>query len=105
MTESRERRLYNRRLCRTRVVFEDEFGEGLFYVYSRDISEGGLSLESSIPVQPGSLLFLSWELPGERKVLRATGKVVRSAGGGVGIQFVELPETMMKPLHHFLESN
>ncbi|MBI4126368.1 MAG: PilZ domain-containing protein [Deltaproteobacteria bacterium] len=105
MTESRERRLYPRRMCRTRVVFEDEFGEGLFYVYSKDVSEGGLSLESSIPVRLGSLLFLSWELPGERRILRATGKVVRSVGGGVGIQFVELPETMMKPLHHFLGSS
>lgn len=104
MTTSRERRLYPRRACRTRVVFEDEFGEGLFYVYSKDVSEGGFSLESLIPVKPGSLLFLSWELPGERKMLRATGKVVRSVGGGVGIQFVELSEAMVKPLHHFLAS-
>lgn len=104
MTTSRERRLYPRRSCRTRVVFEDEFGEGLFYVHSKDISEGGLSLESAIPVRPGSLLFLSWELPGERQMLRATGKVMRSASGEVGIQFVDLPETMAKPLHHFLES-
>ncbi|MBN1282629.1 MAG: PilZ domain-containing protein [Proteobacteria bacterium] len=100
-----EKRLHPRKRCRTRVVFEDEFGEGLFYVYSRDISLGGLFLESDIPVKVGTMLFLSFALPGKVRLMETTGEVVRaSAGGaaGVGIRFVGLPEKSRLAIQKFL---
>ena len=57
-----EKRLYPRKSHRAKVVFEDEFGEGLFYVYSQDVSIGGLFLASDIPVRLGTMMFLSFSI-------------------------------------------
>ena len=53
--EPQERRLHPRREYRTRIVFEDEFGDGLFYVNSADISMGGIFLASDVPLRLGTL--------------------------------------------------
>ncbi|HPW44945.1 MAG TPA: PilZ domain-containing protein [bacterium] len=109
LTKIAEKRIHQRRPHRTQVVFEDEFGEGLFYVYSMDISMGGLFLESDIPLKIGTMLFLSFALPGHRRPVRVTGKVVRRSegrggrGGGLGISFLGLSELAMKRLWAFLK--
>ncbi len=102
-----ERRLHPRREHRTRVIFEDEFGDGLFYVWSEDFSIGGLFLASEIPVRVGTLLFLSFVLPGHKRPIRVTGEVVRRIVGasiGMGIRFVGLSELARKRLESFLFS-
>ena len=99
----RERRLHPRREFRTKVVFEDESGEGLFYVWSEDFSEGGVFLASVIPVKVGTLLFLSFVLTGHKRPVRVTGEVVRIAGTkGMGIRFVGLSDLARKRLEDFL---
>jgi uncharacterized protein (TIGR02266 family) len=103
-----ERRVHPRRSLRTRVVFEDEFGDGLFYVYSEDVSLGGIFLASDIPVRLGTLLFLSFVLPGHRRPIRVIGEVVRRQAtaaapeGGMGIRFVGLSELARRRLEDFL---
>ena len=98
-----DRRLHPRRAHRTQVVFEDEFGDGLFYVWSEDFSIGGLFLASEIPVKIGTLLFLSFVLPGYKRPVRVTGEVVRrAAGGGMGVRFVGLSELARERLEAFL---
>jgi len=100
-----ERRLYPRRQYRTRIVFDDEFGDGLFYVFSEDISMGGVFLASDIPMRLGTLLFLSFQLPGHKRPVRVTGEVVRrgeNAGGGMGIRFLGLSDLARKRLEDFL---
>ena len=99
----RERRLHPRKEFRTKVVFEDEFGDGLFYVWSEDFSEGGVFLANVIPVKVGTLLYLSFVLPGHKRLVRVTGEVVRIAGSkGMGIRFVGLSDLAMKRLEDFL---
>ena len=99
----RERRLHPRKEFRTKVVFEDEFGDGLFFVWSQDFSEGGVFLESDVPVRIGTLLYLSFVLPGHKRPVRVTGEVVRIAGTkGVGIRFVGLSDLARKRLENFL---
>lgn len=104
------RRLFTRRDFRTDVVFEDEYGDGLFYVESLDISMGGIFLASDIPVKIGTLLFLSVSLPPHKRPVRFTGEVVRIAKPGsqlvqgMGIRFVGLSETAQKRLEEFLSS-
>ena len=99
-----EKRLYPRRAHRTQVVFEDEFGEGLFYVYSQDFSIGGLFLASDIPVRLGTMMFLSFVLPGHKRPVRVTGEVVRIVDRdsgrpqGMGIRFVGLTELAKRRL-------
>jgi len=97
--------MHPRRDLRTAVVFEDEFGDGLFYVYSENISLGGLFLASSVPLKLGTMLFLSFHLPGYKRPMRLTGEVVRvqrPVGDGIGIRFVGVPANILKKLEGFL---
>lgn len=103
--EARERRLHPRRPYRARVVFEDEFGDGLFYVLSEDLSLGGLFLASDIPLRVGTLLFLSFLIPPHKRSIRVTGEVVRRAEGdvrGMGVRFVGLSDLARRRLEDFL---
>ena len=103
-----ERRVFSRKEFQTDVVFEDEFGEGLFFVKSCDISLGGIFLASSIPVRLGTLLFLSFTLPSHKRPVKLTGEVVRitnpgqPALQGMGIRFVGLSDMALKRLEDFL---
>lgn len=102
-----ERRLHARKKHRTRIVFEDEFGDGLFYVYSEDMSMGGAFLASDIPLRVGTLLFLSFQLPPHKRFIRVTGEVVRRAGGegsGMGVRFAGLSELARRRLEDFLSA-
>lgn len=102
-----ERRVFARRPLQTKVVFEDEYGEGLFFVYSRDISMGGVFLDSSIPVRLGTLLFLSLAIPPYKRPLRLTGEVVRvvesgsDRTAGMGVRFVGLSDKAQDILNKF----
>lgn len=95
-----DRRIFPRKLLRTKVVFEDEFGEGLFYLYSEDVSLGGLFVSGDIPIKIGSYVFLSFMLPGTSTKISATGQIMRLAresGGdqkkqGMGVRFIGLAE-------------
>ena len=103
----KERRIHRRRPYRTKIIFNDEFGEGLFYVFSEDVSLGGIFLASDIPVRTGALLFLSFHLPNYKRSIQVTGEVVRKSSGGssssgIGVRFVGLSETARKRLEEFL---
>ncbi len=103
-----DRRIFPRKELRTKVVFEDEFGGGLFYVYSTDLSMGGMLLESDIPLKIGSLIFISFFLPPHKRPLRVTAEVIRKHGeegkarSGTGVRFVGLGEGAAKRLEEFL---
>lgn len=105
-----ERRIFPRKGFETVVVFEDEFGEGLFFVKSQDISMGGLFLASSIPVRVGTMLFLSLTLPPHRRSVHLTGEVVRitkpgsQVVQGMGIRFLGLSDMARKRLEDFLSA-
>lgn len=107
---AKEKRLHPRRYWRTRINFEDEFGDGIIYLYSRDISLGGLYLDETPPFKMGTQLFLSFVLPGKKRPLRLTGQVVRIVEHtpegkpkvGAGIRFSQLPEKALKQLVQFL---
>ena len=101
-----EKRLYPRRALRTQVIFEDEYGQGLFYVYSKDISLGGLFLESAIPMRLGTLLLLSFNLPGISEPMRVTGEAIRVSypEPGMGIRFIDLPAKECQLLEKYLNA-
>ena len=90
------------------VVFEDECGEGLFSLPDRDISEGGLGFAADIPARIGSMLFLSFCLPGYRRPLRVTGEVTRTPHGGdekmMGVRFVGLSAAAVAKLREYLHT-
>ncbi len=105
-----EKRLFERKRLRSRVVFEDESGEGFIYFYSTDVSSGGIFFESDVPLKIGTKVFLSFNLPPENKIVRATGTVVRverEKGGatvlGMGIQFVDITDQAQQQLDQYIK--
>lgn len=96
-----EKRLTPRKDWRGKVVFEDEYGEPLIYVFSENISESGIYLASDIPMQLGTRAFLSFTLPNGAEV-RTSGEVVRikqekpkaiqkdPVRVGMGVRFLDL---------------
>lgn len=106
-----ERRVFPRRLIKTKVVFEDEFGEGLICLDAVDISLGGVFLNADIPMKTGSYVFLSFYLPETKIEIRATGqvaRVVRSDEGasnekeGVGVRFVGLSNESVQAIQEYI---
>lgn len=105
-----ERRLFPRKLIDSRVVFEDEFGEGIIFLNIEDISLGGLFISSDIPIKVGSYVFLSFSLPNSKNKIHATGQVVRvsrKAGDGeeregMGIRFVGLSHEAAEEITEFI---
>ena len=110
-----ERRVYPRKTLRTKVVFEDENGEGFIYFYSTDVSEGGIFFEHDVPLQKGTRVFLSFRLP-DQQLIRATGEIVRQANipqaasskgqntgmiVGMGLSFTDLVPEYQKTLRQF----
>lgn len=104
LKSAHERRLTGRRLWKSKIVLEDEFGEGLVYLYSHDISLGGLFLKNPPPLKMGAHLFLSFVLPGKKRSIRLTGQVVRFASQkGAGIRFVDVDAKTFKMLERALK--
>ncbi|OGQ04543.1 MAG: hypothetical protein A2W61_00595 [Deltaproteobacteria bacterium RIFCSPLOWO2_01_44_7] len=113
--ERNDKRLALRRKWRSKIVFEDEFGEGLIYLYSKDISLGGLFLEEPPPLKLGASLFLSFILPGRKRPIKVTGQVVRfvehevesnqSLKKGAGVRFLDLDPKTYQLLSEFVKEN
>lgn len=107
-----DKRLDVRKTWRSKIVFEDEFGKGLIYLYSKDVSLGGIYLEDSPPIQLGAHLFLSFVLPGKKRPLRMTGQIVRfvehplgsleKVRKGAGVRFVDLDSESRRHLADFI---
>lgn len=112
MKNGLERRLYPRRRARIKVVFKDEFGDGLLALWSENISVGGLFIASDIPIRIGSYVFLSFSLPDAKDEISATGQVVRIARKdaeegvgereGIGIRFVGLSSEASEAIRRFV---
>ena len=105
-----EKRVYPRKTLRSKVIFEDETGEGFIYFYSTDVSIGGIFLESDVPLKLGTHVFLSFTLREGEPSVRVTGRVVRVERAeseslpviGMGVQFVDLPESAKRAIQDFI---
>ncbi|UCD84320.1 MAG: TIGR02266 family protein [Deltaproteobacteria bacterium] len=94
-----------------RVDFKDK--EDFIYYYSRNLSRGGIFIQTVDPLPPGTPIFLQLTLPGSTLPLEIESKVIWSRkeeeeGGtkvipGMGIQFVRLDEQSKKLLDDFLK--
>lgn len=107
----KEKRLYPRHPIRTQVVFENEDSEGVLYFFSTDVSEGGLFINSDVPIKLGTQVFLRFSLTPNTKPIQATGEVVRvmreekkSQGKvGIGIHFIYIHPLDRQLIHDFIE--
>lgn len=111
--EGPERRLFQRKKLRIRVVLEDEFGAGFIYFYTTDVSLGGLFIESEIPLKIGTRVFLSFRFSDTAPPIRTTGEVMRlerlasatSGVSGMGIRFLDLENAHRQAIEQYVGSS
>lgn len=94
-----------------RVDFKDK--EDFIYYYSRNLSRGGIFIQTVDPLPPGTPIFLQLSLPGNPQPLEVESKVIWSRKEeneegnksipGMGIQFLRIDEQNKKILDDFLK--
>jgi uncharacterized protein (TIGR02266 family) len=94
-----ERRRYHRNKIKVMIDFLD--GSDMETGYTRDISTGGMFVETGRVSKAGNTVFLDFYLPGVRKKFKLKGKVVwfdrgkpmeQSEHTGMGIEFISLDD-------------
>ena len=60
--------------------------------FLRDISKGGVFMETRVPLSMGAEIAMSFPMPKKNQSLKVTGIIVRVSPEGVGIQFKRLEE-------------
>ena len=106
---SQERRHYPRVKLITKVT--NVAGDFFHYYYSRDLSLGGIFLETREPFPVGTQVNLEFPLPGIARRVAVRGKVVRMVASeekdpsvvpGMGIQFSSIDEETQGMLAEFV---
>ncbi len=93
--ERDEKRVHPRK--RLRLAQDREEGQAPRFLI-RDLSAGGLFLRSEAPMTLGQEVSLTLLFAHQREPLRIQGQVVRITPQGVGIQFHERHETVLKDI-------
>lgn len=80
-----------RKYIRTRLLWQVEYTTGgkIGKDFVRDLSKGGLFLETSQELPVGEEIKVYFEIPGSKSIVTLRGKIVRKDETGVGISFVE----------------
>jgi len=115
MNSDSEKRISPRKTLKTRVVFEDEFSEGFLTFLSTDISLSGIFIESEIPLQIGTRVFLKFSLYEGDPPIQVSGVIARliarrrgpgrRKGGfktGIGIRFLGLLSEDLNRIERFI---
>ena len=83
--------------------------KGLLCFYSRNVSAGGIFLETAVPLKIGSIIYLRFELPGSDRPIITQAKVVRTSDDpdevpGMGIEFQHLGYYESKAIEEYVKS-
>ena len=85
----KENRKYSRKPLRVEARYQDKSGKVLKGIV-RNISIGGVLIETSRPLERGELVSLSLDAVDMGKVIDVVGKVVRQMPDkGMGIEFID----------------
>ena len=69
-----------------------------------NLSQGGMGIKTSAPIQAIGPLAISFALPGTRKAVKAQGEIAWTDGDGrVGLKFLEMNATTKRNLQLWLE--
>jgi len=105
-----------RELLRIQAEVEVHFKsfDQFYKEYTRNISKGGIFIKSATPLPPQSVLEIKIFLPGEKNPVDTVGEVVhtiepevakeRGWDPGMGVHFVDFPETMQNRLEEYVDS-
>ncbi|MBU0506578.1 MAG: PilZ domain-containing protein [bacterium] len=107
-------RISPRKTIQTRVIFEDEFNEGILYFISSDISTSGVFIQTKLPLKAGTRVFLKFCLYMEDKPIHVAAEVMRQMTKkrgpgrkkpitpGVGLKFLGLSHKDFKRIEAFM---
>ena len=100
MPEREERRAHDRSRLIVDVFFDGNDATGI--ASTKDISSGGLYMNTQADLPEGAVLLLRIPLSGDRQVV-INGEVVYSnPGHGVGVRFDNMPEEARRALDNAL---
>ena len=81
----RDKREHNREHTSIYAFFE---GNGLsFRDFIKNLSTGGLYIETGIPLSVTKELFISFLHPDSKRLIKVKGKIVRVDSKGIGVEF------------------
>ncbi len=98
---SEEKRQDERHDLRVRMDYRHEEGGNFLYEYSKNISAGGIFIETRTPLPVGTTVEMRFQPPGASGVIDVVGKVVwvnpyregeENPNPGMGIQFTGLDD-------------
>ncbi len=115
LSKNSEQRISPRKKLKTRVIFEDEFSEDFLYFLSTDISLSGIFIESTMPLQNHTKVFLKFSLYEGDPPIEVTGEVTRlldkkrgrgrrkkDERTGIGLRFLGLESRDLSRIEAFI---
>ncbi len=75
---------------------------GAYKDFIRNISAGGVFIETRMPFSVGEEVALTFTLPKQEKHIKIKGKIVRSTDRGIGVRFLMAGEEEEEMLESFL---
>ncbi|MBW1693505.1 MAG: PilZ domain-containing protein [Deltaproteobacteria bacterium] len=58
-----------------------------FREYVKNVSAGGLFIETSIPISVNNELFMQFFHPDSKKLIKVNGEIIRIDSNGIGVKF------------------
>ena len=84
---------------------EETTGSERYFRRAGDLSRGGLKLEHTIPLPTGTMVSLTFTLPGDKTPVAVSGEIVSRAGAEdlrMSVKFVELTPEAKARIDAFL---
>jgi len=87
--EAIDRRGYPRKRCSIAVTVD-----GISRDLIKNVSAGGVFIETSMAFEPGNYVTLEFSLPNQEEPTKVTGKIVRKSASGIGVRFTVVSQRM-----------
>jgi hypothetical protein len=84
-----EKRKYPRRSTYVDITYSSD-QRRIFEDFVRNISAGGLFIETNLVTELGQKLTMTFSHPDSGKPIKVLGKIIRADSGGIGVKFNKL---------------
>ena len=74
-----------------KIAVEYASGNRIYRDYIKDISNGGVFIETTTPFTVGQIIKMKFPLPNYQKLVKATGEIVWCSPQGIGVKFIKQP--------------